>query len=768
MLSYRSVVALVAVASCIGSLRSGSPSDGSVGNFTLIKIGGSGFISGVSSLSSANLLLARTDQYGCYKNVNAGQWVQLFTTNGMPTGAVLDANGAAIGNSSGECIPDPSDANTIWAETNGDVYVSTDQGDTWSSTCYPRQKAYLSQGQVQSLKSMGHTIAVDPINSNVVYMSTPSSGLMRTIDKGSNCETIKSVSTAKPYGNSGGGHLIVFDASGGTRNVDGQRRTANIYVSTYGSGVYRSTDGGQTWILTSSGPITHMYMAADPFGNVWFVDNASGASYGNGWKYNGKEWSTIAAVTGVVGYAVAVDGKSCPTADTCHIVFIVGGGPGSGTIFTTNGGSSWNAATGKKTFVSTGDVTWLAAFMTGFNLYPSGAAFDASGHVFTGAEGVFYTTPPTSGTAITFTSLTAGIEESLSSSIVTSSGTSGSVLVGVWDINCFRLVSPYASFPTTANRGCYGTDGNALQHTYNLDWASSNSSFIVALTDNQQGYVGGKYKNHSGTSVDGGRTWASLAAPSAVSSRGLIGGCVAASSTKNFVWAPTDGAGGAVQPFFTTDGGLTWTQIVVAGSVSGWPWRNYLPSKICAADRVNANTFFLYNWNLGDGRGDAIVRCAGGGATCTIVSRPGFGPSQQFNPVLKTVPGHADAIFMSYGDPVVSKTQGGLFYSTNGGSTVHGVPGFAAVRGFGFGAAFAGHAFPAIVVAGFYKGTYGIWRSIDWDGSRTWHQIGSYPNNLGVTIEDIDGDKLLADLFYISTNSGVFCVTSTANCLGGR
>jgi hypothetical protein len=135
--------------------------------------------------------------------------------------------------------------------------------------------------------------------------------------------------------------------------------------------------------------------------------------------------------------------------------------------------------------------------------------------------------------------------------------------------------------------------------------------------------------------------------------------------------------------------------------------------------------------------------------------------------VLKTVPGKANNLFLSYGDNPVAGTNGGLFYYTDGGVVKKTVSGFAGVAAYGFGAPFPGHTFPTIVVAGFYKGAYGIWRSVDWDGAKTWQQIGAYPMNLPVTIEDIDGDKVIPNVFYYTTNSGVFCsAPSTSYCNG--
>jgi hypothetical protein len=767
-------VLIFVVLSCAGSSQGWGRDESAVLTFTHVPIGGAGATIGISSVPSANLLLARTDQYGCYLSVNNSQWTPLIKVSTFPAGiATVTTSGAPLGNGSGECIADPGNVNNIWLETNGGIFLSSNQGASFSKTCYPPQTPSLSPSQVQATKTFSHFIAVDPNNSNVVYMSTPGSGLIGTFDKGTTCFTISGVGTASALGGSGGGHLIAFDTAAGTTNLcphGVSRCTKNIYVSTYGKGVYKSTDGGVSWTLTVSTPTTHVSMAADNVGNLWFLDNSNNNGLGALRKYNGTTWSSPSIVS--YGVGIAIDPNRCASDATCHIAVMLGGGTGaSGVVSTTTGGRSWNTA--QMITTTSNDVPWLADFLNaGFGQYPGGAAFDNLGHVYTGGEGVFFNTPPTAGKAVTFISQTAGIEESLSTSIVTSANTSGKLLVATWDLNCFvNLAMPYASFPTTANRGCYSTNGRGLQHTYNVDWASTDPSFFVALSDNQQGYTGGSYTSYAGKSADGGVSWSGISPPPPVSAGGYYAGCIAAASSTNYLWAPTDGVGGNVAPYYTVDSGSTWSQIRVSGATGGWPWRGFLPSKICASDRdtaSNPNTFYLYNWNTGSGR-DAIVKCTNGGASCAIQSSPNMGGNAQFLPVLKTVPGKAGHLFLSNaGNSPIDSSTGKLVYSTDGGVHTRTVPKLTGVLAYGFGGAFTGHTYPAIVVAGVYNGVYGIWRSIDWDGAQTWQQISTYPRDLPLTMEDIDGDKMIPNVFYYTTNSGVFCsAPSTSYCNGG-
>ncbi|MDE1902159.1 MAG: hypothetical protein KGI37_11070, partial [Alphaproteobacteria bacterium] len=556
--------------------------------FTHVEIVGAGAITGITSVPSANLLLARTDQYGCYKSVNNSQWSELVTTNAMPASAVTVAAGGPI--DAGGCeelVGDPSNIQNLWIFFNKNIYLSTNGGTSFSSTCYPAQASDLSN--TGPAKTMSPRIAVDPNNSNVVYFSTHSAGLEVTYNQGSTCTAISTATIAAPTSNSG--FLVAFDPSGGTTTscAGGVALcTKSIYVSSYGTGVYHSNDGGQTWTLTTGTPTTHLYMTVDSTGVLWFVDNSNNNGLGVAHKYAASAWAAPTFTHNNILTSVAFDPNNCSTSATCHVVFMIGGGGTTGgtTALTQNGGGAWAVATGYTP--STTDAPWLANVWTTIGLFPNGAAFDNSGHVYTGLEGVGFTTPPTTATTLTMTSQTLGIEEAEVSSLSTSPNTSGSLLAGNWDVGSFTLSAPYNSPPTSSNHGCAGQ--TSFQHAYSIDWAEANPSDFACLSDNQQGYIGGTYTSYSGLSSNGGSTWGTFTVPSAISTGGHIGGCMAASSSTNILWAPTDGSSGATAPLYTTDSGSTWNFISVSGVTQGWGIQYYFSGRFCAADRVNAGT----------------------------------------------------------------------------------------------------------------------------------------------------------------------------------
>jgi hypothetical protein len=181
---------------------------------------------------------------------------------------------ASFGINSGSSIAiDPNDSNTIWAgtgeanasadsEAGVGLYKSTDGGDTWTG---PIGKAQFNA------RSIG-TIAIDPTNSNTIYVGTVRGvrGISSVLSGGA----VTLAPGAPPWGlykSSDGGATWKFIFNGAqstagctnTKNVAsnltlcsvrGVRRVALdpvnpniVYASAFAKGVWRSNDGGNTW-----------------------------------------------------------------------------------------------------------------------------------------------------------------------------------------------------------------------------------------------------------------------------------------------------------------------------------------------------------------------------------------------------------------------------------------------------------------------------------------------------------------------------------------
>ena len=152
----------------------------------------------------------------------------------------------------------------------------------------------------------------------------------------------------------------------------------------------------------------------------------------------------------------------------------------------------------------------------------------------------------------------------------------------------------------------------------------------------------------SGYSTNGGQTWTPFPSFIPGASSSFIGGTIAASSPTNIIWAPSGGN----QPYYTLNGGQTWNPITLPGvsSWSGFDFAWYLDTRTVTADRVLANTFYLYFPSYG------VFETTNGGTSWTKVYSGSISPTaadDSWNSEIQSVPGEAGNLFFTAGPQVV-------------------------------------------------------------------------------------------------------------------
>lgn len=195
-----------------------------------------------------------------------------------------------------------------------------------------------------------HDVEVDPRDPSIIYIGAAAGGMWKTTNKGTTWAPIFDGQPDNTFGDIaifGGDSRIVWAGTGEQNNRQS---------SSWGGGVYRSTDAGATWSfigLKASGSIGRVLLhPIDP--NVAWV-----AAVGNLWKPNaergvfkttdaGRTWTKSLYVDSLTGAnEVAMDPRDpnvlyASTYQRLRTVYgFNGGGPGSALWKSTDGGATW-------------------------------------------------------------------------------------------------------------------------------------------------------------------------------------------------------------------------------------------------------------------------------------------------------------------------------------------------------------------------------------------------------------------------------------------
>jgi hypothetical protein len=618
---------------------------------------------------------------------------------------------------------------------NGYVYKSINRGQTFTRTAFAKVPADPNASD----RYFGRFMAVDPANPDVLYVGTPKSGAFVTVDGGASFAHVPGVANGAPPAT--GGILIAFDPSSSMK----AGRTEGIYISSYGTGVYHSINGGATWTLTAGGPITHLHMSCGIDGVLWLTDNSK--SQANIWRYQSGSWMHLSAA---VGYNATRWQSIAPDPENAGHVYFVEDGGGLG--YTAD-----DAATNVVNLFNPGaqvstDIPWLAGPGNNNKFMSIGdAAFDPSRPNLLYASsgvGVWYTNPPRAKANFTWFSQSTEIEQLVANRIL--SPPKGVPLGLVFDRVVFSF-NNLAAYPSV--HGAANPAANPIVHGWTGDWASSDSSTIVVAASHDSA------ADESSSSSDGGLTWTQWPTlPPDVPGKNW-GGSIAASTSKNWVFIPSNNT---PHVYYTTDAAATWKIATVPGAPTsgetGWGFAHYLDREIVCADRVAANTFYTYNnGSSRDSRFAGIYKSVDGGANWKLIHSgvfTGYGVGN-FNATLKCVPGVGGNLFYT-GGPVGSpfNTADQLVRSIDGGLTWSKVPKMLAVT-FGFGKPAPDHSYPAIYAVGFLAGVYGIYRSID--NALSWVRISNgYPLGSFDLIKTIEGDANTYGTLYIGFQGSGF------------
>ena len=274
----------VSASSTASATTEGSVEDGSINvvdqfgtDWHTQRIGGGGYVIGMD-IAADGTKIVRTDTYGAYL-WDGTMWKQLVTSQSMPADIVGVQNNAGVY----EIRIAPNNTNRFYMMYLGNMYRTDNQGASWTLLS---SFATTTAAANDNYRMNGEKMAVDPVNENVVYVGSESTGLWQSLDGGATWTNITNVGTSS-QGITG----IAFDPSGGTTGG----KTNIIYASPRGGGVWESTDAGNTWtkITSSSGP-SQVETRKSP---TAFITQSTAPRHGNTAAAPGPIWIPRAAGT---------------------------------------------------------------------------------------------------------------------------------------------------------------------------------------------------------------------------------------------------------------------------------------------------------------------------------------------------------------------------------------------------------------------------------------------------------------------------------------
>ena len=403
-----------------------------------MKIGAGGAIKRVVAANDGTLF-CYVDTYGAYQ-WNGTQWVSIIQESSLTDLPSLHGGQDNVWLGVYGLDVAPSNSRHLYIVLQGWVWTSTNQGVSWMRTTLSQDTATGSNGNGLTSTVM----AVDPNSEDVCFYGSPTYGLYYTINGGSAWTNVSSSTIPRARANNSGAKpiYVAIDPS-----VTSSGRSQNIYVASYGNGVYKSTNGGSTWanIFAPASNILTLRCSTD--GYLYALDD-SFTSAMPVYIYNGSSWSTVNAspsdhTSGPI--ALAVDPSTAG-----RVYCFTNDGRFSAS---TNYGTTWSGIQWSWSFTST-DIPWLA-FCTTLGAAPSG--FETLTAIFNPGNpnqllvgsgvGVWTTskndTPHALG--VSYASQSLGIEQLVANEIICPPGQRP--LVASWDRPIIQLAA--SGFPSS-------------------------------------------------------------------------------------------------------------------------------------------------------------------------------------------------------------------------------------------------------------------------------------------------------------------------------
>lgn len=532
--------------------------------FSQVAMGGGGFVSGVFATNEEGLYYARTDVGGAYRfNKDTQKWESVSYDISEEDRGLLGIAGLAFAE---------NEPNKLWLLAGTSYFssgmtcllISNDYGTTFERVNLTEMIKVDGNGMG---RGNGERIAVDPKNSDIVYIGGFTGGLIKSTDGGRNF-TALDMGTKTETANKNGICSLVIDPKSGDENG-----CTTIFAAISRSGepnLYKSTDGGATWNEVAGAPqdIMVQRMKYNGAGKLvityadtegpWNNDRKSGGVYTL--DIASGEFTDISpAKAGFGDVVVDPENPDRMVACTENLYMIQPNGAYGDEFYrTTDGGANWTKLNDVMSLTD-GGVEWLKTtsmhWCSSMCIDPNNVnkVMVVSGNGIFACDNIWDENPE-------FYFSAKGVEETVPYELVSIPGGKLATVTGDYD----------GFIQDTAEE-------------YGMVMSSTAGSMTDLAVAGQAANVWVKCGGDSNTfgfwySEDSGETWTNVRRTPLEGKKVAYKGSVAVSADGNtFYWAPENGN----NIYYSTDKGQTWEQS--QGGIS---------AKHLAADPVNPDYIY--------------------------------------------------------------------------------------------------------------------------------------------------------------------------------